>query len=283
MDALAWHRQRELTMWSVRGHGFGQRCPPHIRWWNDNRLRQQHGTVVVQYLQAGQAVLREGAIDRVLRAGDLFLFAFGEDSGYGWPPDRADLPGPEAEVLVTDHVVLAGAGLAAHWDLLRARQGSIIRLPPRSPFLDAMHAAAEPGLGPQPERVAALVHALAGVVEDAAGAERSPVAQAIDAILADPCFDHNLKAIAERCGCSREHLGRMFHEQIGVPPGEWMRQRRQERALALLGDTDLPMAEVARRCGAGSLHRLARWTRASHRLPPLRLRGLLKNRKRGGG
>ncbi|MCK6490095.1 MAG: helix-turn-helix transcriptional regulator [Planctomycetes bacterium] len=283
MDALTWHRQRDLTMWSVQGHGFGQRCPPHIRWWNDNRVRQPTGTVVVQYLHAGQAVLREGASDHPLRSGDLFLFAFGEDSGYGWPPDRPDLPVPGAELLVTDHVVLAGAGLAAHWDLLRARQGSVIRLPPRSPFLGAMRAAAEPGLGPQPERVATLVHALAGVVEDAAGAERSPVAQAIDAILSDPCFDHNLKAIAERCGCSREHLGRMFQEQIGVPPGEWMRQRRQERALALLSDTDLSMAEVARRCGAGSLHRLARWTRASHRLPPLRLRSLLKTSKRGGG
>ncbi len=269
-------------MWSVQGHGFGERCPPHIRWWYDNRGRQPAGRVVVQYLRAGQAVLREGGIDHPLRAGDLFLFVYGEDSCYGWPPDRPDLPAPAGEPLVTDHVVLAGAGLAAHWDLLRARQGSVIALPPRSSFLAAMRTSVEPGLGAQPERAAALVQALAKVVEDAAGVERSPVAQAIDSILSDPCFDHNLKAIAERCGCSREHLGRVFQEQIGVPPGEWIRRRRCECALTLLCDTDLPLGEVARRCGAGSLHRLARWTRASHQLPPRQLRGLLKIRKHGG-
>lgn len=280
MDAIAWHRRRDLTLWSVQGHGFGQRCPPHIRWWNDNRGREPAGRVAVQYLHAGQAVLREGTTDHLLRAGDLFLFAYGEDSGYGWPPDRPDLPAPGAELLVTDHVVLEGAGLPAHWDLLRARHGSVIALPPRSPFLAAMREVVEPGLRPAPERVAALVVALAAVVEDAAGAGRSPVAQAIDAILSDPCFDHNLKAIAERCGCSREHLGRVFQEQIGMPPGEWMRQRRCERALALLGDTDLPMSEVARRCGAGSIHRLTRWTRALRGLPPRRLRLAIKRGRR---
>lgn len=280
MDAIAWHRRRDLTLWSVQGHGFGQRCTPHIRWWNDNRGREPVGRVAVQYLHAGRAVLREGATDHPLRAGDLFLFAYGEDSGYGWPPDRPDLPAPGAELLVTDHVVLEGAGLPAHWDLLRARHGSVIALPPRSPFLAAMREVVEPGLRQAPERVAALVVALAAVVEDAAGAGRSPVAQAIDAILSDPCFDHNLKAIAERCGCSREHLGRMFQEQIGIPPGEWMRQRRCERALALLGDTDLPMSEVARRCGAGSIHRLTRWTRALRGLPPRRLRLAIKRGRR---
>lgn len=272
MDALAWHRQRDQTMWAVHGHGFAEPRPPRTRWWNINRLRGgEHGQVVAQYLRCGRAVLREADGDRPLGPGDLFLFAFGEDTCYGRPPDRPEWAGHD-EHLVTDHICLGGAGLREHWALLRARHGSIVPLPARSPFLAAMREAVEPGQRSMPERVAALVVALAQAIEGAAGAGRSPVAQAIDAILADPCADHNLKAIAERCGCSREHLSRVFQGQIGAPPGEWMRQRRIERALALLRDTDLPLGEVARRCGAGSQHRLARWTHAMRRQPPLQLR-----------
>jgi transcriptional regulator GlxA family with amidase domain len=124
--------------------------------------------------------------------------------------------------------------------------------------------------------LALLVSALAGVVEDAAGVGRSPVAQAIDAILAAPCADHNLKAVAERCGCSREHLSRMFQEQIGSPPAAWMRQRRIERAIALLRDANLPIGVVAQRCGAGSVHRLARWTRMAQGLAPQAVRRRLR-------
>jgi AraC-like DNA-binding protein len=229
--------------------------------------------VVAQVLRTGRAVLREGGLEHAIGPGDLFLFAFGEDTYYGRPPDRPEWPGHD-EALVTDHVTIGGAGLREHWDLLRARHGSIVHLPERSPFYAAMREAAEPG--PGPERVAALVMALAQAVEDAAGAGRSPVAQAIDAILADPCAEHNLKAIAERCGCSREHLSRVFQQQIGTPPAQWMRQRRVERAVVLLRDTDLPLAAVAARCGAGGLHRLARWTHELRRLPPLRLRRRLR-------
>lgn len=282
MDALAWYRQRDLTMWAVHGHRFDEPRPPRVHWWNLNATRDgERGQVVVQYMRQGHAVLREAGHDRPLGPGDLFLFAFGEDTSYGRPPDRPDWAGHD-EHLSTDHVCIGGAGLREHWDLLRARHGSIIPLPGRSPFLAAMREAVEPGARPMAERVASLVVALAQAIEGAAGAGRSPVAQAIDAILADPCADHNLKAIAERCGCSREHLSRIFQEQIGTPPGVWMRRRRIERAITLLRDTDLPLGEVARRSGAGSLHRLARWTRTVHRQPPLQLRRWLHAEMVGG-
>lgn len=272
MDALAWHTLRDRTLWRIEGHQFGERRPPRTFWWNVNRTRNG-SNVVAQVLRSGRAVLREGGAEHALGPGDLFLFAFGEDTYYGRPPDRPDWPGHD-EALVTDHLTIGGAGLREHWNLLRARHGSIVHLPDRSPFYAAMREAVEPGRGP--ERVAALVMTLARAVEDAAGAGRSPVAQAIDGILADPCAEHNLKAIAERCGCSREHLGRVFQEQIGTPPAQWMRQRRIDRALVLLRDTDLPLAAVATRCGAGGLHRLARWTHELRGLPPLQLRRRLR-------
>jgi AraC-like DNA-binding protein len=271
MDAQVWHRKRDLTLWSVVGGRLTESIAPQALWWCDNCGRQPAGFVVAQYLHRGQAVLREAGVDHGVGPGDLFLFAFDEDSAYGRPAEPVAWPRPD-ETIVTDYIILGGAGLREHWNLLRARQGSVVALPPRAPFLAMMRELADPGLRSRPGKISDLVSALAAAVEVAAGVGRSPVAQAIDAILADPYSDHNLKAIAKRCGCSREHLGRVFHEQLGAPPGEWLRQRRSERALELLCHTDLPLATVAARCGAGSLHRLARWTRELRHLSPLKLR-----------
>ncbi|MEK7414119.1 MAG: AraC family transcriptional regulator [Planctomycetota bacterium] len=275
MDAVTWYQQRDLTTWSVAGHLFQERHLPRTRWWFNNMGRQPAGRVVVQYIRSGQAVLREADNERTLGPGSLFLFAYDEDSAYGRPPERTDWPGHD-ELLVTDHLTLIGAGLRAHWNLFRARHGSVISLSQRDPFLALMRETVVPGRRSMLERVATLVGALAEVVEHAASATRSPVAHAIDAILANPCSDHNLKAIAQRCGCSREHLSRLFQEQIGSSPAVWMRQRRIERALTLLRDTDLSLSAVAERCGAGTLHRLARWAREVHGQPPLKLRKRLR-------
>jgi AraC-like DNA-binding protein len=272
MDTLAWHTLRQRTLWRVVGHHFNERHAPRAVWWHSNRTRLDH-TLIVQVMRAGRAVLRQGGSDQPIVPGDLFLFAHGDESLYGRPPDRPEWPGHD-DVLITDFIALSGAGLREHWDLLRARHGSVIHLPERSPFYIAMRDAIAPG--PGPERVSALVMAIAQAIEDAVDIGRSPVAQAIDAILADPCVEHNLKAIADRCGCSREHLSRVFQEQIGLPPAQWMRQRRLERALSLLCDTNLPLPLVAKHSGAGTLHRLARWTNDLRGMPPLRLRHHLR-------
>jgi AraC-like DNA-binding protein len=285
MDALTWHQQRDAVLWRVQGHMFGERYAPRVTWWCDNRVRAPRTHVTLQYLRAGRAVLRKAGVEHEIHAGDLFLFAYADDSAYGRPPDRPDWPGHD-ETLITDHLSLSGAGLREHWDLLRARHGSVLPLSPKSPLLAAMRELAgmalPTGSAPLLARIATLVATLTATIESVGGADRSPVERAIEGILAEPFADHNLKAIAERCGCSREHLGRQFQAQIGIPPGVWLRDRRSAHALALLRDTDLPLAVIAERCGAASAHRLARWMRTTHGLPPLALRRRMRRENQTG-
>ena len=281
--AAAWHAQRAQTLWTIIGGRCDEVYPPQMRWWWDNAGRVPRHLVVAQYVTSGGCIFRETGGDRQIGPGTLFLFAYGEPTAYGRPPDRAGWPGAN-ETLVTDHIALTGAGLIEHWHLLRARRGPVIPLPGRCPFHATFRALIGdiPALARDPlasaQRVAGLVAAIGAAIEDAAGTGRPPVEQAIDALLADPCAPHNLKAIAESCGCSREHLCRVFAARLGQPPARWLRERRLARAVDLLRETDLPLAAIAATCGAGTVHALARWTHESHGHPPEKLRKRLRGR-----
>ncbi len=57
-------------------------------------------------------------------------------------------------------------------------------------------------------------------------------------------------ALTDTLGCSRQHLIRRFHEQIGLPPKTLARILRFNRILRLLDHDDEPdWADLAQRCG----------------------------------
>ena len=58
--------------------------------------------------------------------------------------------------------------------------------------------------------------------------------------------------LAEHAGMSTRTFIRRFREETGQPPGEWIRNRRIDRARELLEGHDLSVDEVARRSGLGS-------------------------------
>ncbi|MBV9076349.1 MAG: helix-turn-helix transcriptional regulator [Methylobacteriaceae bacterium] len=55
----------------------------------------------------------------------------------------------------------------------------------------------------------------------------------------------SLDALAEIAGCSPTHFSRAFKRSVGLPPFDWLQERRIERAKELLEENRLPLAEVA--------------------------------------
>lgn len=84
------------------------------------------------------------------------------------------------------------------------------------------------------------------VVDDASTARTRAWAMAhLDAEL-------TVQALAEHAHMSLRTFNRRFREETGEAPGNWIRQRRIDRARELLESRDLPVDEVARLSGLGT-------------------------------
>jgi transcriptional regulator GlxA family with amidase domain len=83
-------------------------------------------------------------------------------------------------------------------------------------------------------------------------ASRSSIRE-LQAWLADHVAgDLSVSALAERSFMSPRNFSRVFTRETGVTPGAYVEALRVERARALLETTDLPVEDVARRCGFGT-------------------------------
>ncbi|HYJ70424.1 MAG TPA: GlxA family transcriptional regulator [Nocardioidaceae bacterium] len=78
----------------------------------------------------------------------------------------------------------------------------------------------------------------------------------VDHVVAHPDDDLSAVALAARAGVSVRQLTRLFHEHLGEPPASAVRRVRLEIAARMAATTDLPMSQLARRCGFGSAESL---------------------------
>lgn len=86
----------------------------------------------------------------------------------------------------------------------------------------------------------------------------------------------SIDAMAERCGISRDHFIRCFHQTTGISPGAAIRRRRIDRAKAMLTEDKGSIEEVARALGyAGAPSFCAAFRRETGR-PPGAWRALMR-------
>jgi AraC family transcriptional activator FtrA len=95
-----------------------------------------------------------------------------------------------------------------------------------------------------------------------APAALSPVpdslAPLLDWVVANLDKPLTLRDLAARSGMSARTLNRHFLEQLGIPPGRWLLERRIAWTCALLEATDLPVETIATRVGLSSAVNLRR-------------------------
>ncbi len=78
--------------------------------------------------------------------------------------------------------------------------------------------------------------------------------------------------LAQRLGVSDRHLRRIFEQQIGVSPLQYLQTRKLLTAKQLLADTALPVSQVALTSGFGSLRRFNAAIRSRYDLSPSQMR-----------
>ncbi|XBS68341.1 helix-turn-helix domain-containing protein [Acerihabitans sp. KWT182] len=60
---------------------------------------------------------------------------------------------------------------------------------------------------------------------------------------------HNVQTMAARMGLSPRHFNRLYRQQIGITPGEWLEQARIAHARHLLETGGLSLKQIAAACG----------------------------------
>jgi AraC-like DNA-binding protein len=79
------------------------------------------------------------------------------------------------------------------------------------------------------------------------------LARVLDGLTVDDVLNHSITELAERFGCSRRHLNRLFHEFFGVSANGLRMEMRLLKATALLRDPDVKVIHVAEQTGFNHL------------------------------
>lgn len=88
---------------------------------------------------------------------------------------------------------------------------------------------------------------------------RHPVVRRVlDTVGADPAAPHGLESLAATAGVSARHLSRLFRDETGTTPGQYVESVRLEAAQALLESGDDPVDTVAEAAGFGSSETMRR-------------------------
>lgn len=123
---------------------------------------------------------------------------------------------------------------------------------------------------------AALAQALLARLHGQAETRRAPVDRTLEGLLLEvrraPAQGWTVAGCAARLGLSRSQLTRRFLAAHGEAPAAALARLRDEYALHLVQDSDLPLAEIARLAGYVDASHLGRRLRMRTGQPPGRLR-----------
>lgn len=96
----------------------------------------------------------------------------------------------------------------------------------------------------------------------------SRLARLLVAIEANPSLDWAVDVMAGKVGVSASRLHAIFQEELGKSPRAWLAEFRLNLVCRLLHQTDLPIAELAYRCGYADQSALTRAMRKAMGLTP---------------
>jgi len=82
------------------------------------------------------------------------------------------------------------------------------------------------------------------------------------------CDEMSISGISESVGVHPVHLTRTFRRFFGCTPGEYLRERRLERAAALLAEGRLPLSEIALESGFADQSHLTKAFKRAYGVTP---------------
>ncbi|MEM0935479.1 MAG: GlxA family transcriptional regulator [Pseudomonadota bacterium] len=100
------------------------------------------------------------------------------------------------------------------------------------------------------------------------GSTNTVLLNAIEIMERNVEYPVTLARISETVGTSIRHLERLFARSMGIPPSKYYMHLRLREARGLLMQTDIPLSEVALRCGFNNTSHFARRYREVYAILP---------------
>lgn len=89
-------------------------------------------------------------------------------------------------------------------------------------------------------------------------AKRTSIRHVQEAIETEPGGPHSINDLAQRAAMSPRHFTRVFTEEVGEAPGQYVERIRTEAARRQLEETDDTVVAIAARCGFGTAETMRR-------------------------
>jgi AraC-like DNA-binding protein len=203
---------------------------------------------LLQYTLEGEGMLAYEGREMRVSPGTAMLLHFPHDNRY-WLP--------EGGRWAFFYVCLNGRDVLRHWRSLVAKAGPLVALGSTTSGVRAAAAACHAVLGrdiASPFAASSLAYAMTMALLDdcmpAAPIREPPafvdrVVRFCRSSLARPI---GVDEMADAAGLSRYHFSRRFQQARGVSPARFLAELRMQEAVRLI-QTNLPVREVARRCG----------------------------------
>lgn len=224
---------------------------------------------LIQYTLAGRGRLRVGPVERDVLPGDAMLLHFPDDNHYWLPAD--------SDEWAFIYVCLHGREVARLWRSIETRLGSLVAFASDSnPVLIAARIVESTLKGQIESAFMASALAYELIMALAAEARHPRTGQqeqpAIDRArqFAERHLNEPLtvELLARQADMSRYHFTRLFTAQTGLPPAAWVVEQRVLEAARLLRGTQLPLKDIAARCGFPNANYLCRVFRRHSGMPP---------------
>ncbi len=244
---------------------------------HEGRYRQSETHCIYKYTLFGEGRFRDARGVHRLPAGTGFLGEISDpQTAYFYPEEARDVwcfiyacfDGPAATAMTRDLV---------------QRHGAIYRLPLESEPINRLQACRGKGRTRReitPAVGAALVMDLLLALANAAEGQRqltpaqNLVQRARDVMESQLADDFNITDLARFLEVSREHLTRVFKEELGVSPYRYLQRQKMLLACQLLKQSELSVKEVSARLGYNTPAHFARTFAQVMHMTPSRFRAV---------
>ncbi|MCF7689944.1 MAG: helix-turn-helix transcriptional regulator [Cephaloticoccus sp.] len=223
----------------------------------ENAAREGMSALVIQRTLGGAAWFRDHAGARPVEVGQAMLFTHNENSAYGYPPDGT---APYRLRFIS----FFPTGIQPLFDRLRTDFGAVVRMPDNSEattlFDEIIQRFRRRQFRDRLHETELLYRLLLSLYREQVQETRTtdPIEFGQHFLRNHFRSPINLKAVAEKCGVSREHFIRQFSARYRESPGALLRRLRLEHARAMLLSTQLSVQDIALASGFTSSNTFCR-------------------------